>query len=208
MWSRVMVYKSGDWDENYGLVKYIDGQWVNCYGYRWIDGEWADLLDRTSDKKSYTSTWTSTDMQSYGGNGAKRTSSDAYQGYYSSTWGECTSMYFFNYTSIKSALKGARIDEVSVTLKCNHSYYGSGTEFRVGTHNASSVPSKYSSVTTKNGWKTIKAGDTATFTLYNVVGERLRDGTSKGLVLDANSTSLDYYGYCSDTAKLKIKYYK
>jgi hypothetical protein len=172
------------------------GSWVEVEAYKWDGGKWVNMTSQ-----QYTSSWGATWTQTYRESGGKRTNSGdlMYQGrfndYYTS-WGLMTSMAGFNDADMRSKLAGARIDRVQLYLRSQHWYYYSGGTAYIGYHNVSGEPSSYSSV--KYGAKTQKftsRGHAMWVDMPIDFGNGLRDGRYRGIVLDVNSTSHNYYGY-------------
>jgi hypothetical protein len=162
-------------------------------------------------------TYTFTAGQSYGGSGSAHSSTQGYQGQYSSTWGNNRTAIMLPYTTIAADLAGKTITGCSIIFKVQFSYYNAGLKVVIGTHNtaATAAPSTWSGITGEKVNRVQKsgalAGSTYTVSLGVTIGNEFKAGTAKGLVFGPGpSTSKDYYGYMYITSgnpvKLKIDY--
>lgn len=149
-----------------------------------------------------SATFTLTDGRAYGGDGSSHSTTQMYQGYYSSTWGNNRSAIMFNYSSIASALSGKTITGCTLTFKTQFSYYNAGMTVVIGTHNtgATTAPSTWSGITGEKTNRVKKtscsAGNSYTVSLGTTIGNEFKAGTAKGIVFGPGpSTSKDYYGY-------------
>lgn len=169
---------------------------------------------------SHTTTYTSTWSGSYNGSGGRRTdTSNIYQGFFSSNEGNQKSLVGFNHAQIQSDLTGATVTKTEVYLYYAHWYFNAGGTAVIGTHNLSntSAPSTFpGSGTTANrvqssGW-TPATGKWVT--VSNTIGNELKAGTTKGLMIGPGpSTSQTYYGYAngatqSNSPKIRVTYTK
>lgn len=160
--------------------------------------------------KSYTLT----DGKAYGGDGSLHSSTQMYQGQYSSTWTNNRSAIMFNYTAIAADLAGKTITGCTITYRTQFAYYNAGLTAVIGTHNtaATTAPSTWSGVTGEKVNRVRKAsctaGSTYTVTLGTTIGKEFQAGTAKGIVFGPGpSTSLTYYGYHYKTGiKLNFTY--
>jgi hypothetical protein len=132
------------------------------------------------------------------GNAGTHSTSQMYQGYYSSTWGNNKSCVFFP-TTIAADLAGKTITGCSVTFKTQFAYYNAGLTAVIGTHNSLSSITAYPSSGVKSNRvqkKPCVAGSTYTVSLGTTVGNEFQAGTAKGITFGPGpSNSLNYYGY-------------
>jgi hypothetical protein len=159
-------------------------------------------------------TYSLTDGAAYGGSGSLHSSTQMYQGYYSSTWGNNRSAIMFPYTTIAADLAGKTITGCTLTFKTQFSYYNAGMTVVIGTHNtaATSAPSTWGGVTGEKTNRVQKAscsaGHTYTVSLGTTIGKEFQAGTAKGIVFGPGpSTSKTYYGYNYESGiKLTFNY--
>lgn len=114
--------------------------------------------------------------------------------------GKQQSIIGFNSGSIAATLAGAIIDKVELYLYNIHTWAGSGSTVYFGVHNNSSAPSTASGIVHAHDF--ISSGKThrntgGWLTLSTEFGSRLRDGTGKGIILQAPNNSRSYYGYAA-----------
>lgn len=167
---------------------------------------------------TYTATWS----QAYRESGAF-TGGDSNNLYYGSSGegsynGRQKSLIGFDYATIASDLAGSTISSVKLYLFNTHTWFYSGATCYAGIHNNTAKPGTYggsvhdfvSSFHTNNGGA--NAGEW--HTVSNEFGSRLRDGSGKGVILQAPSSSTTYYGYAAAVGsglpapKLQITYIK
>lgn len=161
-------------------------------------------------KTTYTATYNSSWMSTWGTASGRRTDGNAYQGNYSSTNGNNYTKYGFS-TGIQTALSGATVKKVELYLDNNHFYSNSGGNAIIGTHGDTSQPTGSSSTSGTYARQSIAftKGQAKWVTLSTAFGTDLKSGTAKGITLGRTSGgSLAEYGYFSSSAKLRITYEK
>lgn len=156
-------------------------------------------------QKTYNSTWS----QSYHQAGSQRSdTNDLYYGRIESFHGENRSMVGFNHGAIAADLAGATISKVEVYIRNKHSYFNSGVDLHIGTHNQSAKPANYAANRTGVSSPHYGKTESAWRTISDNFGNWFRDGSAKGLVFDQPSTSSSYYGYADNNVSLRITYVK
>ncbi len=147
-------------------------------------------------------TYNQTGGRAYGGDGSSHSTTQMYQGYYSSTWGNNRSAIMFDSATIAADLAGKTVTGLTLTFKTQFSYYNAGMTVVVGTHNTSgtSAPSTWSGVTGEKTNRVKKAscsaGHTYSVSLGTTIANEFKAGTAKGIVFGPGpSTSKTYYGY-------------
>ncbi len=190
---------------------FSDVKQVNAYK----DGEWKKIFPMA---KQYTKTYSLSGAEIYWGTGGKETGYStqlivgAYEGNNQTTR---RSLMFFPVGTIKSDLKDAQIISVRLYLKRLDTAHGEADCCTcIKTHNYSSAPSRWDNGTDSgaadSGTPTFARGQGKWVELLTSVGEGLRDGSIKGLCLDADSDyTLSRYGrFERSSAKLSITYSK
>jgi hypothetical protein len=170
----------------------------------------VDITNPADAKTTYTKTYSSTWMGSWGSANGKRTDSNAYQGNYSGTWGNNYSKYGFS-SSIQTDLTGATVKKVELYLDNNHFYSNSGGNAIIGTHANSTEPTGSSSTsgTYARQSTAFTKGQAKWVTLSSGFGTDLKSGAALGITLGRTSGgTLSEYGYFSSSAKLRITYEK
>lgn len=166
-------------------------------------------------------TWFATDQQGYNENHTIRNDANgnayAYQGYFSSQHGDHGGMFFFNSAAIRAALAGATITSSYIWLQNVHWYNNAGGTAKVGIHNTDGPPPANCPADLGGGgfvehnlWGlfTPKGGSNWTGDLGVGLGERLRDGTIRGLFIGhAGNHNLGDYGFFTNAA-IRIVYTK
>jgi len=152
--------------------------------------------------QQYTTTYDATWCGRYQGGGTRiSTNSDIYQGQYDGTNGNQKSMIGFNYTAIAAALAGSSIVSIKLKLKNKHWFNSAGGEAIIGTHNSAvaSAPTTWPGSgieDDRNRFGEWPKSATWLVELGVDVGEDLRDGNAKGIIIGPGiSTSHDYYGF-------------
>ncbi|UOE58070.1 fibronectin type III domain-containing protein [Cytobacillus oceanisediminis] len=134
-------------------------------------------------------------------------------------WGNHRSLFFLDYSGWQSKLKGKTIVSVQMYIKrysFHHGYPDDGRFLYVWTHNypnASYLPSEKNAPALANSYKVTNLdfdqGQGHWVTLPKSFGEKLRDGSIKGLALyhpDASKGPYSYMRFDARTFQLKIKY--
>jgi hypothetical protein len=132
--------------------------------------------------------------------------------------GRQKSLIGFDYAAIATALSGSQIVSVELYLYNLHTWFYNGATCFVGAHSNATKPGTYggvvhdfiSSFHTSNGGA--NAGEW--HSISNEFGSRLRDGSAKGVILQAPNDSTAYYGYAagigsnSPLPQIRITYIK
>lgn len=178
-------------------------------------GAWQKIFPTS---QTYTKTYALSDAEIYWGTGGKETgySSQLIVGSYSSSNATARrSLMFFPLSQINSDLEGADIVSVELYLKRLNTTHGEANCYTcIKTHSYSSAPSRWENGTdtgnADSGTPVFTRGQAKWVTLLASVGNGLRDGTVKGLCLDADSNyALSRYGRFDRSAvKLRITYTK
>ncbi len=186
-----------------------DVQQVNAY----TDGQWKKVFPTT---QTVTKTYALSDAEIYWGTGGKETGYPAQLivgSYDSSKATARRTLMFFPLSEIKNDLAGAEIVSVQLYLKRLNTTHGEANCYTcIKMHNYSSAPSRWDdgadSGAADSGTPVFTRGQEKWVTLLNSVGEGLRDGTIKGLCLDADTNyALSRYGrFNRSSTKLRITY--
>lgn len=107
--------------------------------------------------------------------------------------GRQSGMIGFNDAQIRSDLSGAEILRCEVFVRC-HSAHGNNVRAVFGYHNQSNVPGSFSETQYWAQSDTFTPGQGKWVQIPNSLGQRLRDGTARGVTLHANSSSNAYVG--------------
>lgn len=153
--------------------------------------------------QSFTTSWTATYSQSYRQSGAQRTDWPT-RLYYGSSGdgfnGRNRSLIGFDFAAIATALAGATVNGVRLTLLNLHAWWNDGSDIHFGIHNFSSKPSTWAgggiprSMISKHRFP--KTG-TKIVALPLEFATMIRDGTGKGVALESPSDDKRYYGYAA-----------
>ncbi len=196
--SEVRFWDGTDWDLTLTKPRAWDGNvWID--GNRlmgWNGDEWLELWPGAPPSTTFTylAQW----AQSYSGttlNTSSHRDQLNYQGE-SSTHGEESSLWGFDDAQIRADLAGREISLVEARLTSRWTYAGSGKRFHIMEHNHSDKP------------QTVTLGDiiadiflpragTGSVTLPVAFGERLRDGTARGIGLRYQMPGEEEWGYCT-----------
>lgn len=210
----VYVRSGGQWVE----IAPGSGRFIRVRsGNAWVDAREVYVRDGGTWKKVYqasdpqTSVFYATATQAYRSTGAKRTNvgQTLYQGYYSSSYGEHRSILAFDDAHIRSVLAGRVIKSVRLELYSLHFYRGDGNNpigwTRTGARSTSGIPTTYSETWTYSGnygsqhtWPGGFSGarqQHQSIPMNVALGNALRDGTVRGLTLDAHTTDQNFYCY-------------
>lgn len=129
-------------------------------------------------------------------NSTVHSTSQIYQGYWSSTWGNNRSMVGFNYTAIRAALSGKNVTGVTLKFRTQHAYYNAGCTAVIGTNNATSQTTFNSYTVNRKKVGSCSAGKWTTVSLGATIAKEFQTGASNGIVFGPGpSNSLTYYGY-------------
>lgn len=153
-------------------------------------------------------------IQTYQGNGFLRTDSNgttyAYQGYFSSQWGNMAGLFSFDSAAIRAATAGATILSTYVYVQNVHSYANAGVTALIGTHNTDAPFPGFIPATSQGRWSLSvpKGGSAWTPDLGAGLGQEIRDGTTRGVMVGAApSLNLNYYSFFN-AAQIRIIYSK
>lgn len=172
---------------------------ISCTkGMRWDGSKLVDLFPKIEPSAK---TYSLVKSQIYWNNGGKDNQSTLFQGTWDGTSGHIRrSLLWFDEQLVKD-LQGANIGKIELYLHRESTGGNSGgANVRIKTHNCSSVPSSWTGSDTghaDSGTPTLRRNAGAWFTLLDSVAQGFRDGTVKGIALDADSsTSMsDYVRY-------------
>lgn len=158
------------------------------------DGSGGSSTQVQTYSTTYGSTWSAT--YNGAGNYDSYYGVDVHQGSYDGTAANHQKgMIGLPYGTIQSDLSGATVLSCKVGLYAYHWYWNSGGTAYIGTHNQATRPATFSGSTgrvsspgwPKPGFREVDLGVT--------IGNELKAGTSKGIVLGPGpSNSVDYYG--------------
>lgn len=102
----------------------------------------------------------------------------------------------FDAGTISAALAGGTIVRVRLRLQALHTYWNNGAGIGFGWHNQTSAPSSWAgTVASLVSQQRIGKTQLKVFELPLSFGTTIRDGTSKGIAVEAPNSSTDYYGY-------------
>lgn len=152
-------------------------------------------------KKTYAATWT----QTYKGDGDKRTDDkgnemlvygNAGDGYN----GTNRSLIGFDYATIASNLSGSTVKKVQLQMTNIHAYWNSGVDIYFGIHNVTSEPTTWPDGSLPRRRIKIHHFGKPQYRQVDMPIEfatRIRDGSGKGIAIEAPSSSRDYYGFAA-----------
>jgi hypothetical protein len=152
----------------------------------------------TTYRSLYTAIWT----QGYLGSGAQRTdaigSVDLPFGDGADGNGNQKSLIGFDYATIAADLAGSTIKIVSLTMTNLWAYWDSGVDIYFGIHNNTSKPSVFPSLAARLV-TAVHFGKPQTLSapLPISFATSVRDGSGKGIALEAPSGAADFYGYAA-----------
>lgn len=115
-----------------------------------------------------------------------------YQGYFSDTHGNTSSLFGIDSSTAQAKLAGATITDVKLTFKAQATWNYSGAKFQVCKHGHSSKPGSFSQ-DGNVGSISLKAGETGTVDLDNSIGDGLKSGSIKGFGFNTSSDGHLYY---------------
>lgn len=155
----------------------------------------------TSHFKTYTAIW----GQSYDGLGAYRTDAlgNVYAFFGSETpWGDQKSLLGFEYWNIAADLSGSTINSVTLNLTGVNSYYDNGATVSVGMHNEINWLATYDVTTApvrRAKEQTVLPGSDISIDLPVLFGQKLRDNSAKGILLEAPNSDKGMWGSVANT---------
>jgi hypothetical protein len=124
--------------------------------------------------------------------------------------GNQSALIGFDYATIASALSGSTITGVWIYLNPVHTWWNSGATAWFGMHSNATKPGSYTGVV-RNFVSSAKvvAGQPKWIPLSTEFGSRFRDGSAKGVILQAPNDSNQYYAYYSiGSPRIRIQYVK
>lgn len=180
-----------------------------------ISGAWQTVWQAVT-QKQYTKDYAVSASQIYWGTGGKETdyASQLIQGSYASSLSTARRTLMLFPSAIAADLEGAQINSVQLYIKRLSSSHGTEKcALSVKKHAFSSLPSRWEGNDGGSAMSapvTLTRGQAKWITLLPSVGEGLKNGTVKGLCLDADdSCSLGSYGrFEKSSVRLRITYTK
>jgi hypothetical protein len=144
---------------------------------------------------SWAAIWT----QSYRQSGAARTDQGVVRLYTGSSGdsfnGQNRSLIGFDYAAIAAALAGSTVNAVSLTITSLHTYWNSGADIWFGVHNFTSEPATWSGGLPRIAKHKFVQAQTRNVAMPIEFATSIRDGTGKGIAIEAPNSSRDYYAY-------------
>ena len=200
-------------------VKVHNGtNWEDPKEVRVFNGtDWNKVWPTTVPVETLTTTWNVSGIWTYGGNTDSiwpEYKNAPIQGSYNGSKSTARrSILLFPYASIQTALAGATIEKVELYLKRLSSSHGASTAYAcIKMHNYSAKRTAWDGTDLGNadsGSPSFTRGQARWIELKTFVGEKLRDGTIKGLCLDADTNyDLSRYIKYDDNIQLRITYSK
>jgi hypothetical protein len=152
--------------------------------------------------KTITTEWTATWGQAYRESGGftGADNSKLHQGSSGDSYnGRQRSLIGFDYASIQSALSGSQISAVRLWIYTLHTWYYNGGTFWAGTHNNASKPGTWGGTVGRDFITSFHVPNTGAnwYNLSTEFGATLRNGTGKGLTLQAPNNDRTFYGYAA-----------
>jgi hypothetical protein len=138
--------------------------------------------------------------QSYAGAGAARTDDGTVKLYYGNVAdgaGRNRSLIGFDYTTIAATLSGSTIKSVRLDLQNLATYYPGGATAFFGIHNFTSEPATWAGGGIPQSMIAsahLYPAEPSTIYLPLSFATMIRDGTGKGIALEAPNDSLEFYG--------------
>lgn len=188
------------------------------------NSDWVEVIGKTKNAE-VTKVWTSTGSKSWRNNwGWRNDNSRVYQGEWceiagspnqtapaGTCWGKHRGFWYFNYSDIQNNLSGKEIVSIRVWIKRANTYHGHYDDQTVHMwmHNLNSSD-RPSTPSVGHHYEVpdpqFSKGEETWINLPKSYGERLRDGTMKGLALYVPDWGRMPYMYFSGTAKIEITY--
>lgn len=167
------------------------------------------------------SVWDAQWGQAYRSNGGFTggDNSKLYQGSSGDSYnGRQRSLIGFDYASIQAALAGSQISQVEVWLYMSHTYWNNGGTVMMGMHNNTGKPGSWAGTIGRDDVTRFGVPKTGGVwrNISTEFGARLRDGSARGLTMQAPSDDRTFYLYAaggpgtpsSTMPKLRITYVK
>lgn len=144
-------------------------------------------------------TWTAQWAQAYsaGGGFSSADNSKLFQGNGDSVNGRQRSLIGFDYAAIATALAGSNVTGVRLWLYMADTWWDSGATFWMGMHTNSAKPGTFGGTFGRDFVTSghVPASGGVWLPLATEFGARLRDGSSKGITLQAPNDDRQFYGY-------------
>lgn len=180
------------------------------------DTDWENVWPTEIPTETFTTTWNVSGIWTYLNSGSIQTAhkNDPIQGSYDGTAANARrSILLFDYAAIQAALTGATIEKVELYLKRLNTTHGTATAYACAKiHNYAAKQTTWKGTDlgdADSGSPSFTRGQSKWITLLNSVGDGLRDGTVKGLCLDADTNyALSRYIKYDDDIRLRITYTK
>lgn len=205
--------------------RFANGAWQTLTIAKRYDGaQWVNLLPESSEDTTpsvaiYEKTYSLSSAQIYWGSGNQDNQSsstgDLIQGSYGASSATTRrTLLFFPISQIMEDLQGAQIVSCELYLKRLSTSHGTASAYcRVKTHAYTSEPATWTGSDTghaDSGTPSFTRGQGKYITLLSSVAEGMRDGTVKGLALDADSNYqlASYARFARSGTKLRITFTK
>lgn len=132
--------------------------------------------------------------------------------------GKQASLIGFDYASIQSALAGSTVSSIRIWLYSLHTWYFAGGTVWTGMHNNTAKPGTFSGGIGRDFVTSFHVPNTGAnwYSLSTEFGSRFRDGSCKGIILEAPNNDRTFYVQCaggpgtptSNLPRLSITYVK
>lgn len=146
---------------------------------------------------TFVAQWT----QSYRQSSAARTDAGAVMLYYGSSGdgfnGKNQSLIGFDHAAIAAALAGSTVNAVWLRLMNIHGWYHSGVNVYFGIHNFSSEPASWAGGLFRIVSHRFGKPQERTVPMPLSFATSIRDGTGKGISIEAPNSSKEFYGYAA-----------
>lgn len=186
---------------------------LNTAGSAWVYREWVSSAPGSGSSATAPAapptvavtredSWPAIWSQSYRGNNSPRTDAGTVRLYYGSSGdsfnGKNKSLMGFDYAGIAAALAGSTVNAVWLTMTNLHTYWNAGSDVNFGIHNFTSEPATWAGLggVFKAKHRFVQA-QTRKVAMPLEFATAIRDGSGKGIGLDAPNTSRDFYGYAA-----------
>jgi hypothetical protein len=145
---------------------------------------------------SWPAIWT----QSYRQAGPARTDQGTTRLYVGSSGdsfnGQNRSLIGFDYAAIAAALAGSTVNSVSLNMTSLHTFWDAGADVWFGIHNFTSEPASWGGgLPRRVKHRFVQAQNRPDLGMPLEFATSIRDGTGKGIALEAPNSSRDYYAY-------------
>lgn len=178
---------------------YVIREWVTTAPGATTTGTAAAPSDPNpvTTETTYAAIWT----QSYRESGAARTDAGEVMLYYGSSGdgfnGRNQSLIGFNHTTIASDLAGSTVNRVRLRLMNIHAWYNSGVTIHFGVHNFGSEPGTWAGGLPRITSHKFGKPQERVVDMPLSFATTIRDGTGKGISIEAPTSSKEFYGYAA-----------